>query len=206
MDSPQLELIRRSLADTRAPIDLAADLPDDTPATVRRIWPETLIPAAVLVPLLERGDGLRVILTERAAGLTRHPGQIAFPGGRVEAEDAGPLDTALRESEEEIGLPRSLVEPVGYLGIYPTVTGYAVLPVVALIRGSFEWRPDPREVTAVFDAPLDHLLDPAHHRKSTRRIGGVDVPVYEILFEQRRIWGATAAILVDFSRRIQEVK
>lgn len=174
----------------------------DLPAALRRAWPKNLLPAAVLVPVLERADGLHVILTERAAGLTRHAGQIAFPGGRVEAADSGPLEAALREAEEEIGLPSALVEPVGYLSTHITVSGYAVVPVVGFIRSPFDMHPDPVEVNAAFDVPLDHLLDPAHHFRFTHRVSAVEVAVYEILYGERRIWGATAAMLVDLSRRV----
>lgn len=189
------QLIERSLAGTHEP-------GNDVPAPPRRAWPKTLVPAAVLVPLLERAEGLHVILTERAAGLTRHAGQIAFPGGRIDPGDAGPLDAALREAEEEIGLPPGLVKPIGYLRTYVTVTGYAVVPVVGLIGSAFEMRLDPAEVSAAFDAPLDHLLDPNRHFRFTHRVRGIDVAVDEILYGERRIWGATAAMLVDFSRRV----
>lgn len=198
----RLDLIRRSLTGTNPPGNAVPAPPGDLPASLCKAWPKPLVPAAVLVPLIEGPDGLKVILTVRAAGLARHAGQIAFPGGRSEPEDAGPLEAALREAEEEIGLPRQIVEPIGYLSTYVTVTGYAVVPVVAFIGDRFEWRLDPMEVSAVFDAPLDHLLEPAHHFQFAHRVRGIDVTACEILYGERRIWGATAAMLVDFSRRV----
>jgi 8-oxo-dGTP pyrophosphatase MutT (NUDIX family) len=197
------ELIERSLAGTR-PGDLLAEtaVPDDVPVELRAGWPAALMPAAVLVPLLERPGGIHALLTERAAGLTHHAGQIAFPGGRVEPEDSGPLAAAVREAGEEIGLPPQLIEPAGYLDVCVTATGFAVVPVVAFVGAGFSARLDVREVRAVFEAPLEHLLDPANHLRRTRRVRGVIVPVYEIACAGRLIWGATAAMLVGFSRRL----
>ena len=197
------ELIERSLAGTSPGNALAAETPtDDLPAGLRPGRPAALAPAAVLVPLLERPGGIYALLTERAAGLTHHAGQIAFPGGRIEADDAGPLAAALREAGEEIGLSARLIEPAGYLDTCLTATGFAVVPVVAFVGASFHARLDPREVRAVFEAPLEYLLDPANHVRSTRPVRGVPVPVYEIAWAGRLIWGATAAMLVGFSRRI----
>ncbi|CAN5304972.1 CoA pyrophosphatase [soil metagenome] len=167
--------------------------------TLRRLATR-LMPAAVLVALFERAGAWRTILTERATMLAHHPGQIAFPGGRIEMTDAGPLQAALREAEEEIGLPPMIVETAGYLATRVTLTGYAVVPVVAFVRSRFSMRLDPAEVSTVFDAPLAHLLEPANRREVC--VGGS--AVWEILYGERRIWGATAAILVDLSQRLAE--
>ena len=203
MTAATRELIERSLAGT-LPGDLPAEafMAADLPAAHRAGWPAALMPAAVLVPLLERPSGIHALLTERAAGLTHHAGQIAFPGGRLEPEDSGPLAAAVREAGEEIGLPAQLIEPAGYLDVCITASGFAVVPVVAFVGAGFSARLDLREVRSVFEAPLEHLLDPANHVRRTRRVRGVTVPVYEIACAGRLIWGATAAMLVGFSRRL----
>ncbi|MEE8157539.1 MAG: CoA pyrophosphatase [Gammaproteobacteria bacterium] len=160
-------------------------------------------PAAVLVPLVERSAGLTVLLTVRALDLPEHPGQISFPGGRVEPGDAGPSDTALRETEEEIGLQRHFVTIAGYLDNYPTITGYAVTPVVGFVRTGFTLVPDQVEVSNVFEVPLDYVLDPANHRRRQDVLSGAPVTYYEILYNERRIWGATAGMLVSLYQRLK---
>ncbi|MEE8528485.1 MAG: CoA pyrophosphatase [Gammaproteobacteria bacterium] len=159
-------------------------------------------PAAVLVPLVERSAGLTVLLTVRALDLPEHPGQISFPGGRVEPGDAGPSDTALRETQEEIGLQRHFVTIAGYLDNYPTITGYAVTPVVGFVRTGFTLVPDQVEVSHVFEVPLDYVLDPANHRRRQGVLSGAPVSYYEILYNERRIWGATAGMLVSLYQRL----
>ena len=167
---------------------------------------DTLRPAAVLVPLVEHPSGLTVLLTRRTDTLPEHPGQIAFPGGRVEPVDNGPLDAALRETEEETGLPRHFVRPVGYLPQYVTVTGYSVIPVVGFVRPGFTPRPDPTEVAEIFEVPLDFIVDAANRRRETRVFRDTRVSYYVIDWSaggrDYRIWGATAAMLVDFAERI----
>lgn len=158
----------------------------------------------MLVPLVRRGDALTVLLTERAAHLKHHPGQVSFPGGRVEPGDQGPLDTALRETEEEIGLMREHVEVLGYLDNYFTITGYTVTPVVGLIDQLPPLTLDPSEVAEAFEVPLAHVFDVREHRRRVKHIMGVSVPIYEIVWQQRRIWGATAAMIVGFSARVQK--
>ena len=168
------------------------------PPEVAALFPKLLIPAAVLVPLVERKSGLTVLLTRRTDHLRDHPGQISFPGGRVAATDAGPLAAALRETSEELGISSDLVEVVGYLPPHPVVTGFAVTPVVGFLPGSLELRPDPVEVAEVFEVPLTFILDPANARSGLRRIGNMDVPVWEYRYQSHKIWGATASILNIF--------
>lgn len=159
-------------------------------------------PAAVLVPLVVRGGGLSVLLTERTAHLHDHAGQISFPGGRVEDGDPSPVHTALRETEEEIGLASHAVEVIGTLPEYVVVTGYRVTPVVGLIEREFTLRVDDFEVAEVFEVPLAFLMDPANHERRVVQLGGaVARTFYAMLYQTRRryfIWGATAAMLRNF--------
>ena len=172
-------------------------VPGDLPRLLRRIRFGRVIPAAVLVPLLERPEGLSLLLTRRADHLTHHAGQISFPGGRLEASDTGAADAALRESEEEIGLPRSHVEIVGYLDNYITITGYSVTPVIGLVRRDFDLRLDKTEVAEAFEVPLEYVLDPARVRRREKRLFGVRVAYFEIPYLHYHIWGATAGMLVS---------
>ena len=151
-------------------------------------------PAAVLVPVVAREE-LAVLLTLRTAHLGAHAGQIAFPGGKPDDSDRGPVDTALREAEEEIGLPRPFIEPLGFLDIYRTGTGFAVTPVVALIRPGFNLVPNTDEVAAVFEVPLAFLMNPANHRIDAHSISGRDRHFYAMPYGEHYIWGATAGIL-----------
>jgi 8-oxo-dGTP pyrophosphatase MutT (NUDIX family) len=155
-------------------------------------------PAAVLVPLVVRGDSVQVLLTERTAHLSDHAGQISFPGGRVEQRDASPVATALRETEEEIGLGAELVNVVGALPEYTTVTGYRVTPVVGLIERAFSLTLDSFEVSEAFEVPLAFLMDPAHHERRMVAVGGATRTFYAMPYQAARryfIWGATAAML-----------
>jgi 8-oxo-dGTP pyrophosphatase MutT (NUDIX family) len=151
-------------------------------------------PAAVLVPIVARDD-LCVLLTQRTPHLAAHAGQISFPGGKPDPLDTGPVDTALREAEEEIGLARTFVEPIGFLDVYRTGTGFAVTPVVALVHPGFVVVPNANEVAAVFEVPLAFLMDPANHRIDAHTLGGRDRRFYAMPFGERYIWGATAGIL-----------
>jgi 8-oxo-dGTP pyrophosphatase MutT (NUDIX family) len=159
-------------------------------------------PAAVLVGVVDRPEPA-VILTERPKTMRKHPGQISFPGGRIDPGDEGPVDAALREAEEEIGLDRGFVEVIGTTDRYRTVTGFEVTPVVAVVRPGFALRPHPGEVADVFEAPFHYLLDPERQRVRTAEWRGRERTYYEILWEDRRIWGATAAMLVNLSRRLE---
>jgi 8-oxo-dGTP pyrophosphatase MutT (NUDIX family) len=158
--------------------------------------------ASVLVPLIDRADGLTVLLTERTQHLTDHAGQIAFPGGRQEPEDVDEIDAALRETEEEIGLPRGFVRVIGRLDTYVTSTRFSVTPVVGLIRPPFPLRPDPHEVADVFEVPLSFIADPVNHERRSREFHGRTRHFYVLPFEQRYIWGATAGMLVNLARRL----
>jgi 8-oxo-dGTP pyrophosphatase MutT (NUDIX family) len=161
-----------------------------------------LMPAAVLVAVVDRPSPT-VILTERPVTMRKHPGQISFPGGRIDPGDDGPVDAALREAEEEIALPRDRVELVGMADVYRTVTGFEVTPVVGVVPPGLPLRPQPGEVAAMFEAPLDYLLDPRHQVVRTAEWRGRERRYYEIDWEGRRIWGATAAMIVNLSRRLE---
>ncbi len=165
----------------------------------------TLMPAAVLMPLVERSEGYTVLLTQRTAHLEHHAGQISLPGGRAEEEDANPVDTALREAEEEIGLQRRhVVEIAGFLDLYQTVTGFLITPVVGFVTPPFELALDAFEVAEAFEVPLDFILDPRNHESRSMFYKGQHRRYYVIPYEDRFIWGATAAMLVNFARRLAE--
>lgn len=168
--------------------------------------------AAVLLPLVMR-DELTLLLTERSANLSRHSGQIAFPGGRTDASDPDAVETALREAEEEIGLPRDHVEVLGTLPIYETGTGFIITPVVSLVKPGFELQPNPAEVADVFEVPLRYLMDPANHRRHEAEYEGFLREWISMLYtetpedladssgpRERYIWGATARMLRNFYR------
>jgi 8-oxo-dGTP pyrophosphatase MutT (NUDIX family) len=164
--------------------------------------PAAVTVAAVLVPIVTHAAGLTVVFTRRTVRLRSHSGQVSFPGGRAEPGDAGPEETALRETEEEIGLPRARVEVLGRLPEYMTRTGYRVTPVVGVVSPPLELVPDAREVDEVFEVPLGFLLDPANHRRQTRELEGRSVGYYVIEYQDRFIWGATAGMLVNLCRRL----
>jgi 8-oxo-dGTP pyrophosphatase MutT (NUDIX family) len=161
--------------------------------------PKDLTPAAVLVALAEHENGLSVLLTQRTAHLAHHPDQISLPGGRVDPGDSDATAAALREAEEEIGLPASHVEVIGRLDTYITATGFEITPVVALARVPFPQRLDPFEVAELFEVPLSFILDPAHHERHTREVRGHQRSYYVLPYENRYIWGATAAMLVNLA-------
>lgn len=153
--------------------------------------------AAVLVPIVLRDDGPSVLLTRRTDHLHHHPGQISFPGGRVEKADRTAADTALRETEEEIGLDRAHVELLGALPDYVTGTGFRVTPVVGLVRAPFELELDAFEVAEVFEVPLSHFLDPANHQRHAREFDGRLRHFYAMPYKDYFIWGATAGMLMS---------
>lgn len=159
------------------------------------------VPAAVLVAITRRADP-GVLLTVRREHLRTHAGQVAFPGGRIDPEDVSPAAAALREAEEEIGLPRSSVALWGSADPYRTVTGYSVTPVLGEVEPDLPLVPHEGEVADWFEAPLAFLLQPANQRRMTAEFRGQRRHYYEITWKDRRIWGATAAMLVNLSRRL----
>jgi 8-oxo-dGTP pyrophosphatase MutT (NUDIX family) len=161
-----------------------------------------LTPAAVLVAVVDRLEPT-VILTERSKTMRKHPGQISFPGGRIEPEDGGPIAAALREAEEEIGLPRSAVEVIGIADTYRTITGFEVIPVIGVVPPDLPLTPHPGEVASMFEAPLRHLLDPSRQQTRTAEFRGRERCYYEIEWQGHRIWGATAAMIVNLTRRLE---
>jgi len=161
--------------------------------------PANLTPAAVLVALADHEDGLSVLLTQRAANLADHAGQIAFPGGRLEPSDPDPAFGALREAEEEIGLPRSHVEIIGRLDTYITGTGFEIAPIVGLVRVPYPFQLQKSEVDELFEVPLDFIIDPANHQRRTRELRGRTRGFFVLPYRNRFIWGATAAMLVNLA-------
>lgn len=191
--------LRRAL-DAGLPADqslLAGDHVDLATANV-----DTLTAAAVLVPITDRTDP-GVILTQRTTMMRRHAGQVAFPGGRIDPEDNGPIDAALREAEEEIALPRRHVTVIGAADRYRTVTGYEVTPILAVVPPDLVLVPSEAEVAHVFEVPLAFILDPANHIRASAEWQGKQRHYYEINWNGHRIWGATAAMIVNLSRRLQ---
>jgi len=158
-------------------------------------------PAAVLIPVVDHPKPT-VLLTQRAAHLNEHAGQISFPGGKIDATDASPLHAALREAEEEIGLPREFVDPIGYLDVYGTGFGFRILPTVARVRPGFKLRINHSEVDDAFEVPLAFLMDPANHQVHSKDFRGMERSYYAMPFAERYIWGATAGILRVLYERI----
>lgn len=163
---------------------------------------QPLTPAAVLFPIVLRDSGQTVLLTQRTAHLRDHAGQISFPGGRVEAEDLSPSHTALRETEEEIGLSRERIEILGFLPEYRTGTGFCVTPVVALVQPPFNLQPDPFEVAEVFEVPLAFLLDPVNHQRHSLHYRGALRSYFAMPYGDYFIWGATAGMIRSLSERL----
>ena len=164
----------------------------------------TVVAAAVLVPIVARATGLMMLLTQRTADLASHAGQVAFPGGKVDPEDAGPLAAALREAEEEIGLERRFVEPLGFLDGYQTGTGYRIAPAVALVSEGFTLRLNAREVAGAFEVPLAFLLDPANHQTQSLEWRGKQRTFYAMPYGDHYIWGATAGMIRNLYERLMQ--
>ena len=163
-----------------------------------------LRPASVLIALVERSGQQQVILTRRTEALRHHAGQISFPGGRIEASDIDPVAAALREAHEEVGLLPAHATPLGYLDPFATITGFHVYPVVARVHPDFVARRDPSEVDEVFEAPLSFLLEPGNARRFEVDYRGRKRSLVEFLYRDYRIWGATAAMLVNLRERLEQ--
>ena len=200
--------LRECLAATRKPSNpLDVVVPRGTYS-----WPQgmlekiamTLKPAGVLIPVRRHEAGLCVLLTQRSADLKHHAGQVSFPGGRMEESDADIEVTALRETREEIGIPEERVSIIGYLETMPTVTGYAVTPIVGFVDGSVPLEIDTTEVEYAFEVPLSFLMEPANHRMVTREWQGLSFPMVEFHYEGQRIWGATAQMLLRFINMVKK--
>lgn len=187
--------LRTALAADHSPLLLPGDHFDFDPTVIGS-------PAAVLIAVTDRAQP-GVILTQRTETLRRHAGQVAFPGGRIDPEDDGPIGAALREANEEIALPPSAVQVVGTTDRYRTVTNYVVTPVIGVVPPDLQLTPSEAEVASVFEVPLDFLLDSANQREQVAQYQGHERLYYEILWQDRRIWGATAAMLVNLSRRLK---
>ncbi len=201
---PALELdarIARALHALDAPPRALPEIPADLSDLIPPI--STLRPAAVLVGLVDRGSGTQVILTRRTEALAHHPGQVAFPGGRHEARDAGLLQTALREAYEEIALHPNHAVPLGYIDPLPTFTGFLVLPVVARVSPQHVSRPEPGEVAEVFEVPLGFLMDPLNLQIEHAQVAGRPRQTWRFDFGGQRIWGATAAMLLNLRDRLR---
>jgi 8-oxo-dGTP pyrophosphatase MutT (NUDIX family) len=199
--------IRESLAPRpSSPEEDMAWLPGATPemiARVRASFPQRRVPAAVLVPLVDRSTGLTVLLTQRAATLKDHAGQISFPGGRIESDDKDAWHAALREAYEEIGLLADFVEFAGYLPDHIVITGFRVTPVVGFVSPDYHLRIAADEVHDVFEVPLDFILDAANHKSRQRKIADITMEVHDIPYGERNIWGATAGMLLTLRRMLK---
>jgi 8-oxo-dGTP pyrophosphatase MutT (NUDIX family) len=158
-------------------------------------------PAAVLIAVVDHPQPT-VLLTQRAAHLNDHAGQISFPGGKIDPTDASPLDAALREADEEVGLDRSFIDPIGYLDLYATSFGFRILPTLARVRPGFRLRINEAEVDDAFEVPLSFLMNPANHQVHSKEFRGVERTYYAMPFAERYIWGATAGILRVLYERI----
>ena len=199
----------------RLTLDVPAALDDLTATAVRgdldlddELWKKAGVqatrPAAVLVPIVERAEPM-VLLTLRTPELKSHSGQIAFPGGKIDAADASPLDAALREAEEEIGLDRKLIDPIGYLDLYLTFSGFRILPTVARVSPDYHLAINPAEVVEAFEVPMEFLMQPDNHKRHSRIWKeGIERHYYAMPFGERYIWGITAGILRNLYERIYE--
>lgn len=163
-------------------------------------------PAAVLIPIVNHAKGMSVLLTQRAEHLHHHAGQISFPGGRVEAQDVSPVATALRETEEEIGLPAQHVEVLGSLPEYMTGTGFRITPVVGLVTPGFTLQLDAFEVAEAFEVPLEFVMSPHNHKRHRMNYKGREREFYAMPYGERYIWGATAGMLVALSQIMLRVQ
>jgi 8-oxo-dGTP pyrophosphatase MutT (NUDIX family) len=205
-----VEFFDRARARLRFEIPAGLTDPDEIPAsgdqgTDRMLAilarEQPIRPAAVLIPVIDRPQPT-VLLTQRSAHLNDHAGQISFPGGKIDAADASPLDAALREADEEVGLTRPFVDPIGYLDLYGTSFGFRILPTVAKVKPGFELRINAAEVDDAFEVPLAFLMNPANHQLHSKEFRGVERFYYAMPYGERYIWGATAGILRVLYERI----
>jgi 8-oxo-dGTP pyrophosphatase MutT (NUDIX family) len=203
-----------SRARSRLNLDVPLALTDHTAAAVRGDldldpvqWETAGVvasrPAAVLVGVVDREEPT-VLLTQRTDGLSNHAGQIAFPGGKIDPHDETPLDAAVREAHEEVGLDRKLIEPIGYLDLYLTFSGFRILPAVARIAPSYVLQLNRSEVSDAFEVPLDFLMAPENHQRHARETRGVTRQYYAMPFGERYIWGVTAGILRNLYERVYQ--
>jgi 8-oxo-dGTP pyrophosphatase MutT (NUDIX family) len=171
---------------------------------MQRHFPADPVAAAVLVALVDRPEGLTVLLTQRASQLANHAAQISFPGGRLEPSDPDIASAALREAQEEIGLDPAHVRVIGYLPDHLVISGFRVTPVLSLVTPPFTVTPNPEEVAEVFEVPMSHVFDKANHKARLRRVGDEDMLLYDIPWQGHSIWGATAGMLLTFVRMVEE--
>jgi 8-oxo-dGTP pyrophosphatase MutT (NUDIX family) len=200
-------------ARARLNLDVPAALTDPAAQGVRRgdldldpvLWERAGVaatkPASVLIPVVDRSEPT-VLLTLRTSDLTSHAGQIAFPGGRIDPNDESPVAAAMREAKEEIGLAPTLIEPIGYLDLYLTFSGFRILPTVARVKPDFSLTLNPSEVVETFEVPLAFVMSPANHQRKTRDWKGIARDYYAIPFGDHYIWGITAGILRNLYERI----
>lgn len=201
-DNITADVLRDLLSNTRKPRDptdvIMPPGSESWPAGMLARLTSTLTPAGVLIPVMEHdASGLSVLLTQRAADLKHHAGQVSFPGGRMEEHDDDVVAAALRETHEEVGIPREQVSIIGYLNPMPTITGYAVTPVIGLVKGDVELILDRTEVEYTFEVPLAFLLDFRNQRRVERDVDGKMITMVEFHYDGQRIWGATAFIILQ---------
>lgn len=198
--------LEHRLATRLLPLDHFSRLADRGDHDLNPDWdwlgPPTLTPAAVLVPIVRRPEGWTLMLTERTHDMPSHPGQIAFPGGKMHAEDPDLIATALRETYEEIGLEARFIRPLGVIDPYVTGSGFRVAPVIGFVEPGFEIVPDPREVAGVFETPIAFILDPANHIVQEAEWRGRQGRFYEMPYQGHRIWGATAGMIRALYERL----
>jgi 8-oxo-dGTP pyrophosphatase MutT (NUDIX family) len=189
-----------ALTDVDAPVRIRGDL-DLDPALWEKAGVKATRPAAVLIPVVERAEP-GVLLTQRTPDLKSHSGQIAFPGGKIDPTDNSPQAAALREAHEEIGLDAKFIDPIGYLDLYLTFSGFRILPLLARVDPGYRLTINPAEVTEAFEVPLDFLMQPGNHQRLKRDWQGIERHYYAMPFGERYIWGVTAGILRNLYERI----